>query len=393
MPSGLSPGDRKLLAAGGLIGALMLLGTVVFAPAPGESGGMVPPSSYSSSASGALAAYTLLEELKIPVRRLEEPPSSLPDEAAGAVLVLAEPMLPPSKGERRRLMEFVRDGGRILFCGPELPRFFPGPQLAENESFSPEPGSYAPLFPSAVSRQAENVVMRRGSHWSRLLPSQLALYGPGSEEAVVVSWRLGAGEILWWSAATPLTNAGITRGDNLRFLLNSIGGAKSVWWDEYYHGQRGSLWDYVARTPLPWALAQAAVLAVLAWFAFGRRSGPVSMPLEVSRLSPLEFVDTMGGLYQRAGAAAVAVDTSYRQLRRKLSRRLGLPSTTGNEELAQAAAQRLSLPETDLRRTLQSAATAALNPQLSPKAALKLVDDLEYTTARMDQPPPGQENH
>jgi len=35
---------------------------------------------------------------------------------------------------------------------------------------------------------------------------------------VVVSWRLGEGEILWWAGPGPLTNSGITRDDNLNLF-------------------------------------------------------------------------------------------------------------------------------------------------------------------------------
>jgi hypothetical protein len=142
----------------------------------------------------------------------------------------------------------------------------------------------------------------------------------------------------WWASATPLTNLGITRDGNLQLFLNGVsdedGQPLEVYWDEYFHGRHGSLWSYVRQTPVFWGLLQACCLVLAALFSFSRRSGPVAAPPTVSRLSPLEFVDTMGSLYQRAGAASIAVDTSYRHLRLELARRLRLPTNATNAALA-----------------------------------------------------------
>ena len=79
------------------------------------------------------------------------------------------------------------------------------------------------------------------------------------EEPVVVTWRLEKGRILWWAAPTPLTNSGIVEDGNLPFFLGCIQavrpgstpGNTTVLWDEYFHGYRGSPWDYFRRLPCP----------------------------------------------------------------------------------------------------------------------------------------------
>ena len=63
MPSTLDPGDRKLLLIGGGILILLIVATVVFAPAPDEVEGQGIPTTYSTTNSGAQAAYLLLGEL------------------------------------------------------------------------------------------------------------------------------------------------------------------------------------------------------------------------------------------------------------------------------------------------------------------------------------------
>ncbi len=113
--------------------------------------------------------------------------------------------------------------------------------------------------------------------------------------------------MLWWTDASPLTNSRISEAHNLDLFLNALGTEakgiarpESVYWDEYFHGERMSLWVYAERTPVIWGLLQTTVLAMAVLFTLGRRSGPVLPVAAPSRLWPLEFVNTLGELYARA---------------------------------------------------------------------------------------------
>ena len=380
MPVGLDPADRKLLF-GAL--ALMLLMTVLtgtLAPPATQEQSPVP-SSYSSSPGGALAAYTLLAQLHYPVTRWEETPAALPLSVSRAVLILAEPAGTPSIKERVRLRAFVAGGGRILFCGKSLPTFFPDAPL--NQAASPKPLEVAPDFPSALTRGAKKVRIAPQASWETIQPSQIALYGAESAPVIVV-WRIGRGELLWWSAATPLTNAEVNKADDLTLLLNAValstGSPQSIYWDEYFHGGRGSLWSYVERTPLQWACLQCALLICAILFAFSRRSGPIAGSRPVSRLSPLEFVETLGGLYQRAGATSVPVGVAYRHLRLAVARRLRLSPALSDKDLAEVSEQRLGWEKVEFTSALEM---AAASQQLPSKQALRLVQTLGHYLQRL----------
>ncbi len=385
MPVGIAPSDRKLLLAGGILLLLMLAATVILAPPPEQQESAVP-STYSAQSGGAKAAYVLLSHLHYPVRRWENPPTELDTDPRRTLLILAEPEQAPSEGERKALEDFVLRGGHVLFTGAEVSNFFSAANISH---LPPDPDwkSYSPKLPSRLTRGAQHVSLRPQASWGKLDSAQLVVYGE-TDSPVVVSWRLGSGQILWWGSSTPLTNAGITREDNLAFFLNSVsnwslGKPYTIYWDEYFHGQRSSLWSYVGKTSIAWGGVQLALLAFALLFTFSRRSGPIFIPPGVSRLSPLEFVDTLGGLYERAGAASSAVSVSYRRLRTLLSRQLGFSGNTSNALLASAAEQRLGWRDSGLATLLIRSDAATRVDRLPDSEALDLVQKLEHFAAKL----------
>lgn len=386
METGLSATDRKILwAALALFAALSLL-TILAAPAPDQDFSSVP-STYSSAAAGARAAYLLLPHLGNRVERWQEPPFRLLAAAPRATLVLAEPSIMPSRRERSALRSFVRAGGRILFCGSNLPSFFAGVQLYPVPAV-PIPSTlhsaagvehYSPTFPTGA---AQSVELRPAAYWTKWEPDQVPVYGQRSS-AVVAIWKIGSGEVIWWAAATPLTNVGLNWASNLPLLINSIGRGRDVYWDEYFHGERGSLWSYLDRTPVHWAVLQLTLLAITALFTFSRRSGPVIPERFLSRLSPLEFVQTLGALYRRAKAEPVVIEVVLRELRLQLAQRLRLAASASDQELATAAGERLQWDATEFLGTLQSAQSASAATRISRPKALALVRSMQELTARL----------
>ena len=386
MPGRIAPADRKILLWGAALFLLMATVLGVLSP-PQETFKSPIPSTYSSQSGGAEAAYRLLETLHFPVRRWESPPTELLQESGDILLILAEPTQPPSVKERKALSDFVLGGGHVLFTGSRIQDYFADAELS---AIPPDPQfvTFGPRLPSRIMKGAKAVSIQPLGTWERLKPGQLALYGR-DKAAGVVSWSQGRGEIVWWTGSTPLTNSGITREDNLPFFLNSVGNWNEaaeyhIYWDEYFHGQRSSLWSYVGKTSIAWSVLQIALLLVAVLFTFSRRSGPTFVPAENSRLWPLEFVDTLGGLYERAKAASAATAVSYFRLRTLLTRQLSLPSTTKDAELAVAAEQRLGWKDSGLGLLLGRASTARNEEKYPTADALKIVQELEKFTKMLD---------
>ena len=386
MPVGVASSDKKLLTFGGGLLILMLIVSIALAP-PAELNQSKVPSSYSAQSAGAQAAYRLLSALHYPVRRWQSPPTELSAGNTNTLLILAEPRQPPSANERKALENFVRNGGHVLFTGGDIQSYFPSVNMLQ-EYATPSWQTFTPNLPSIYTRGVPKITLQPQAYWGKLQSRQLALYGD-KDSPVVVSWILGDGHISWWAGSTPLSNAGISAESNLQLFLDAASNWNSdepyqIYWDEYFHGERSSLWSYVEKTSLAWGALQIAILVAAVLFTFARRGGPIFMPAEVSRLSPLEFVDTLGGLYERAGAGSAAVSVSLQRLRTLLTRQLALPSTTSVVALAAAAEQRLGWRDKNLRDTLLSAEAATRQEKVASRTALELVRSLELFSARLD---------
>ena len=391
--------DRNILIATAGLLAILVAALVIVAPTPEEEAEEIP-SSYSGNPGGAWAGFLLLRELGYDVIRWESWPGELPSDASRVVLILANPTIPPGEKERAELQRFVERGGRVLFTGPRIASFFRGAKIEEHYPNRPEWRSYRADFPSQFTRGAAKIDMRAQAQWVVKSSAQTPLYGDVSAP-VIVSWRIGKGRVLWWAEASPLTNAGMMREGNLALFLDAVSFADTdkpgdivVCWDEYYHGERGSLWAYVQKTPVPWGLVQLLLVGLAVVFTFGRRSGPIVVPVTVSRLSPLEFVETLGGLYQRARASPAAVAVVYQQLRRALKLKWALPANASAALVEENANQRLGWRESGIAGTLERARSASEARKLAPSDALEIVRELEDLEGRLGlKPTKFQENN
>jgi uncharacterized protein DUF4350 len=392
MPAAINPADRRLLLIAGGAFLLLLCAVAFLTPAGGEDAGVVP-STYSSGPGGARAAFLLLQQMGLPVERWENSPVDLPAEGSGAVLILANPVDKPNQAEHGALMRFVQTGGRVLVTGIITDDFFPPAYLLPQPTRT-KPQTFDAIVPSAFTRHAERIELSPLALWGTLDDTQVPLYGD-PRHPVVTSWKIGRGRILWWAGATPLTNARISDAENLNLLLDAVGlGGDSadpptrIYWDEYFHGERGSLWGYVSNTPVAWGLAQLGLLCVAVLLTFGRSSGPLVPAARASRLWPLEFVDTLGALYQRADATPAAVGIVYRNFRVAMTRRLRLPSDISDAALGQALGNSLGWHGHEMAQTLARAGAASRGEKLSPNEALQLVQDLDYCRQQLDSKTP-----
>ena len=271
----------------------------------------------------------------------------------------------------------------MLAVGASAAKIVPDGDATQVPDFTLHTKSYRARLPSPYTRDAPEITMVAPDAWISSTHPWVALYGH-DDDIGAVSYHVGTGEVIWWASPSPLENGSIRDTGNMAFFLDSIGAPADshVFWDEYYHGARGSLGSYLARTPLPWAGAQIALGFVAVLLTYSRRFGPIRVPATESRLSPLEFVETLGDLYRSAHASSAAVAVAYRRFRLSLSRRLALPLTQRLPDVCHAAAARFGWKEAPLLDTLARSERAMRNIRPDDREALALVRHLhDYSSS------------
>jgi hypothetical protein len=214
--------------------------------------------------------------------------------------------------------------------------------------------------------------------------SQVVHFADEKGNAVVVSYPVGKGEVIWWASAWPLENAGIREKHNLELVLNSVRGFNRILWDEYFHGRRQQSASHQPWHVYEWGLAQLAIISFAVILTFSRRSGPLVPSTNESRLFPLEFVETLGSVFSRAKSAQVAVEIAFQRLRQIAARRLGIRGTSTATEIVEAIAHGgIALPPA-IAQLISTSETAACDPSLTEKVALEYIRALNSTIELLD---------
>jgi hypothetical protein len=394
------------------VGLLLLMTLVAWLSSNQKDEGEGTPSSYSVQRYGAKAAYLLLQKSGYAVERWKQAPAELPADGAGVMLVLAGPESFPQPEEMSGITRFLLRGGTVLLAGVRPDSFVPQSEAKNGDTrigFS----ECKPVAPTSLTRggpisQDGDLVWDSSKaaavvHFVARSKDDRAEDGQGNGEQtknehtknehtkdepqsqpVVVSYPLGQGRVIWWASALPLTNAGIRDRHNLDLLLNSVGDNRRILWDEYYHEQHDRASTHVTNPAQIWALAQAGFLALLVILTFSRRSGPVVPLVSESRLSPLEFVETLGSVFHRANGTQVAVEIAFGRFQQIAARRLGIRGNASANDILIAMAQRgLKVPP-EVAALVGRSDEVVRDTELSEKQALEHVQALNQATLLLE---------
>lgn len=379
MPLRIAPEDRKLAIGLALLLALASLLAVFAVSTGGESGAL--PSSYSAGNSGTKAAYLLLGQMGYAPRRWTENPRKLVNLPPHATLILADPV-PGDEGDVAAVQQFLRNGGRVVATGIGFAQFVPQQRIhAGHPHF--EWKEYRPQEPSELTRGINAIALAPKFYFDSEKSEAPFLDG---DESPVTRFSYGAGEVIWWSATDPMSNSGIRESDNAQLLLNSVGeaGRGPVLWDEYFHQGGKTVIDSVLASPLRWGLLQAALIGVLVCLTYSRQFGPVRQSVAGARLAPMEFVETLAALYQKSGAAHIAVEIVYEQFRGALQRRFSVRADADAAHVAAAIGDHLPGENAaDMAKLIRRIEEAARDSKLRTEEAAELVGEMHKLSTRL----------
>ncbi|HKP85195.1 MAG TPA: DUF4350 domain-containing protein [Blastocatellia bacterium] len=338
-------------------------------------------SSYRTTPYGTHAFYTLLEESGYEVTRLEKPYTELKDrDRIGTLVVIALPdSNNPDEEEFRRLNEWVESGNQLIIIDRDIHLDNLGDAKMNTSSAANKTGART-LQPTPYTRNVERI--KPSDYATRVkIDSNAATYHIGDEQgALLADTKVKEGRVVMLTDPFIVANNGIKEADHVVLALNLFADrpAGKIAFDEYHHGYgsrtaSGGIIAYFHGTPVPWMLAQAALIAALVVYTYGRRfARPVPLRRE-RRTTNLEFVSSMANISRLARASDLAMKNIYWEFRRRLCRASSLPLKVENSKLAAAAARRARLDESELAHLLARCEAVARGEQATDAELLKLV--------------------
>ena len=376
-------GDMQILLWVAAAALVVIVAGAFFAPAREDND--ITPGTDNSGAHGAKAAFLLLQRLGYQTERWDRPAKELSDaDAAHTTLILAGAYPMDVIADKPGIESFLRHGGRVLATGAVSATMLPESHIAGSNRVYTQLCYTTPQGLSSMAR-AGRVAMDAPIRWNSD-DVNLRIDQTCGDDAVVVHYPVGEGEVVWWSSAAALSNRGLKDDASLKLFLASVGGPhRRVLFDEYIHGARSDLWAITAGTPVKALQWQLAVVAVLLVLSFGRRTGPLRIPVETPRSSPLEFAESMGDLYRKAGAVNVATGAAERRLMQFLEHEGGISRETLRatpEAIGEAIAQRFRYAPTGLVEDLKAARQADYT-KLTAHSGLGLVKRIDRHIANL----------
>jgi hypothetical protein len=251
------------------VGVLLVMSAAAYLKSEQDKGDG-HPSSYSNLRRGAKAAYLFLQQSGYPVERWDRSPKDLPSDGHGVLLIVAEPESRPTMEESNALSRFLLHGGSILAAGM-LPDAYVAKAAAAYGELRIGGAECKAVAPTRLTRGgsiSQDGVLK----WDSTDSSQVVHFVDPKGNAVVVSYSVGSGSVVWWASAWPLENAGIREKNNLDLLRNSTDGYQRVLWDEFYQNTHEPIAGHKPIRAYSWALAQLALIAFAVVITYSRRS-------------------------------------------------------------------------------------------------------------------------
>ncbi|MCL4079396.1 DUF4350 domain-containing protein [Coriobacteriia bacterium Es71-Z0120] len=347
--------DPVLAIALGVTAAVIALYALAVSAAFSRASETIPvPSVFSSAPQGLRVLYRYLDESGVDVRLLQQF-DELPPSGCIAIVGDAPLQVEFTDEQLASLAEWVRSGGTVVLAGSS------GGRVVESLGLTAvlvrgEAAEIAPRVRTPLAEGVDRVSVQTG----RVLaddPRWVVVAGDDAG-AVLVAAAVDRGEVVWLADADALANEHIAEADNARVALRIFAASQPVWFDEYHQGfaRGGSAFQRLGPSGQA-AFVLAALGVGLLLLSASRRTGPPVPAPEEKRARTLAYIDSLAGLYRRAGAHREALATLRDGLARALARRYGSPAAglrrhpAAAEALARAdeALGRDTIPEDEFR--------------------------------------------
>jgi Domain of unknown function (DUF4350) len=336
-------------------------------------------SSYRTTPYGTRAFYTLLEESQYGVMRWEKPYTELKEREPATLIVIAPPeQYNPDEEEITALANWLDGGGLLIIVDREI-KLGLGDAKIDTEAAAVQ-GDVHPLQPTTFTRGVHRVAVSEYATAVKVDSRSVTYHIGDTRSAILADARVGKGRVILLTDQYIVANNGISQADNVNLVLNLLSGRPpgKIGFDEYHHGYGhswagGGMMSYFRGTPVPWMMAQGALIAVLVVYSYGKRFGrPIPLRRE-RRTTNLEFVSSMANITRLAEASDLAMEDIYSEFRKRLCRFSGVSPKVENSKLAASAARRSRVDQRGLGELLSRCDEISTGNPVSDGELLKLV--------------------
>ena len=317
------------------------------------------PSSFNPVGAGNMALYQTLQDLNWPVARWRQPLSRLSDYGTGNVLIITRSSqgspVSFSSQEIDLLDGWVRKGNTLVLLGALndwddtrtlLAQFGfgvgdkPASVTSLLQPFERDDNLTIEAKPTSDATMSGTMVLPHTEPLPVQLPPLAKVLWQDHSEPYLIDVPHGDGHVICGASDRLLSNAFLTRGDNLAIVLNLLepGGRAPhhLFFEESHHGFSAAY--ALARLLGHPGLRFAAMLALLGALAFLAgslvRFGPVIPFHREGGRSTLEFVDSIADLYLRADLRNDTIKYLFAETHQRILHRLNLPPTAPHELIA-----------------------------------------------------------
>lgn len=307
--------------------------------------GLERPSTYFTDATGARAAYLVLEQVRPRVERWRRPLSDLaflPEPPPSSMIVLG-PRRSLGNAEADTLDAWLASGGQLILATDE-PWPVNEPRVVgdrDDDGGGDVDDDFDPVLdgPGYLERHGVEV------------DADVDVEDAVAAARVVT---VGAGRIVHVPNPYAFSNTALGETDNAVWLVDQVDGwGGAARFDEYHHffGQQQGLRPLMAsflRTPWGFVCLQFALAGAVHVLGVRRRFGRPIDPLPPERTSPLETVDALGALFEAADARPFSARAMNQYVCARLSAILLRPVDLTDPDGRRRASERIGVSESDL---------------------------------------------
>ncbi len=201
------------------------------------------------------------------------------------------------------------------------------------------------------------------------------------DKNLLVEIPFGKGQIVLLTDPYIVSNGGINLVDNAQLGINLLASYDGIIaFDEYHQGygkNNNLLLAYFEGTPVIAFLLQIVVLIGLIFYTKSRRFARPLPADEPNRLSKLEYVAAMAQLQQRTKAYDLAVETIYKDFRRRASKLVGADNfTVSRPELAKLISERIKLSSDEIEQIMFKCEDISHGEPTNKKEVINLISRL-----------------